>query len=47
MADPRIQARFAQVLGFLNNLAFVQGMRPIYPFGGFVGTVGECTTNAW
>ena len=35
------------VLGFLNNLAFVQGMRPIYQFGGFVGTVGEYTTNAW
>jgi REP element-mobilizing transposase RayT len=35
------------VLAFLNNLAFVQGMRPIYQFGGFVGTVGEYTTNAW
>jgi len=47
VADPRIQARFAQVLGFLKNLAFVQGLRPIDPFGGFVGTVGEYTTNAW
>jgi REP element-mobilizing transposase RayT len=35
------------VLGFLNNLAFAQGMRPIYQFGGFVATVGEYTTNAW
>lgn len=28
-------------LGFMNNLAYVQGMRPIYQFGAFVGTVGE------
>lgn len=35
------------VLGFLNNLAFAQDLRPIYQFGGFVGTVGEYTTNAW
>jgi hypothetical protein len=34
------------VLGFLNNLAFVQGMRPIYQFGGFVGTVGEYDLGA-
>jgi len=34
-------------LGFLNNLAFAQDLRPIYQFGGFVGTVGEYTTNAW
>jgi REP element-mobilizing transposase RayT len=34
------------VLGFLNNLAFVHGMTPIYQYGGFVGTVGEYTTEA-
>ena len=28
-------------LGFLNNLAFVHGMRPVYQFGGFIGTLGE------
>jgi hypothetical protein len=33
-------------LGFLNNLAFAQGMRPVYQYGAFVGTVGEYTTGA-
>ena len=33
-------------LGFLNNLAFVHGMTPIYQYGGFVGTVGEYTMKA-
>ncbi len=33
-------------LGFLNNLAFVQGMRAVYQYGAFVGTVGEYTTAA-
>jgi hypothetical protein len=33
-------------LGFLNNLAYVHGMKPIYQYGGFVGTVGEYTTKA-
>lgn len=33
-------------LGFLNNLAYVQGMRPVYQYGAFVGTVGEYTTGA-
>jgi REP element-mobilizing transposase RayT len=28
-------------LGFLNNLAYVHGMRPLFQFGGFVGTFGE------
>lgn len=28
-------------LGFLNNLAFVYEMRPMFQFGGFVGTFGE------
>ncbi len=28
-------------LSFLNNLAFAQGMQPVYQFGGFIGTVGE------
>ena len=28
-------------LGFLNNLAYVHGMREVYQFGGFMGTVGE------
>jgi REP element-mobilizing transposase RayT len=34
------------VLGFLNNLAYVHEMRPIYEYGGFVGTVGEYTNKA-
>ena len=34
------------VLGFLNNLAYVQGMRPIYQYGAFVGTLGEYTSSA-
>ena len=33
-------------LRFLNNLAHVQGMKPIYQFGGFVGTVGEYSFRA-
>jgi REP element-mobilizing transposase RayT len=33
-------------LGFLNNLAYAHGMKPIYQYGGFVGTVGEYTTKA-
>jgi len=33
-------------LGFLNNLAFAQGMRPVYQYGAFVGTVGDYTTAA-
>ncbi len=28
-------------LGFMNNLAYVQGIRPVYQFGAFAGTVGE------
>ncbi len=28
-------------LGFMNNLAYVQGMRPVYQLGAFAGTVGE------
>lgn len=28
-------------LGFLNNLAFVYGMKPVFQFGAFVGTFGE------
>ncbi len=33
-------------LGFLNNLAFVHGMRPVYQFGGFIGTFGEYDSGA-
>jgi REP element-mobilizing transposase RayT len=33
-------------LAFLNNLAYVQGMRPVHQFGAFIGTVGEYTTGA-
>jgi hypothetical protein len=33
-------------LAFLNNLAFVHGMKPIYQFGGFIGTIGEYTNKA-
>ena len=28
-------------LAFLNNLAYVQGMRPVYQYGAYVGTFGE------
>jgi REP element-mobilizing transposase RayT len=28
-------------LGFLNNLAFVHGMRPVFQFGAYIGTFGE------
>ena len=34
------------MLGYLNNLAFVHEMKPVFQFGGFIGTVGEYTTNA-
>ena len=33
-------------LGFLNNLAYVHGMRPIFQYGGFVGTFGEYDNRA-
>ena len=29
------------VLAFLNNLAFVHGMKPVFQFGAYVGTFGE------
>jgi REP element-mobilizing transposase RayT len=28
-------------LSLLNNLAYAHGMKPVYQFGGFIGTVGE------
>ncbi len=33
-------------LGFLNNLAYAQGMKRVYQFGGYLGTVGEYTFHA-
>jgi len=33
-------------LGYLNNLAFVQGMQRVYQFGFDVGTVGEYDLGA-
>jgi REP element-mobilizing transposase RayT len=33
-------------LGFLNNLAFVHGMKAIYQFGAYVGTFGEYDQGA-
>lgn len=33
-------------LGFLNNLAFVRGMKAVYQFGGYVGTFGEYDRRA-
>jgi len=33
-------------LGFLNNLSFAHGMRQVYQFGGFMGTVGEYSYGA-
>ncbi len=35
-----------EALGFLNNLAHAQGMKQVYQFGGFMGTVGEYTFHA-
>lgn len=34
------------VLGYLNNLAHAQGMRRVYQYGYFVGTVGEYDLGA-
>ena len=34
-------------LGFLNNLAFANEMKPVFQFGGYVGTVGEYTNRAF
>ena len=36
----------AVALGYLNNLAYAQGMRPIYQFGYYVGTFGEYDLGA-
>jgi REP element-mobilizing transposase RayT len=33
-------------LGFLNNLAFIHGMKPMFQYGGFVGTFGEYDSRA-
>ena len=33
-------------LGFLNNLAYAQGIKPMYQAGAYVGTVGEYTFGA-
>lgn len=34
------------VLSYMNNLAYVHGMQPVFQFGAFVGTVGEYTNHA-
>ena len=33
-------------IGFLNNLAYVRDMHPVYQFGGFIGTFGEYDRRA-
>ena len=33
-------------LGFLNNLAYAQGLKPVYQYGGYIATVGEYTFGA-
>ena len=33
-------------LGYLNNLAYAQGMRPVYQYGFYVGTVGQYDLGA-
>jgi REP element-mobilizing transposase RayT len=33
-------------LSFLNNLSYAHGMRPVYQFGGFIGTFGEYDQRA-
>jgi len=34
------------ILSYMNNLAYVWGMRPVFQFGGFVGTFGEYDLGA-
>ena len=43
---PFQESPLEMVLGFLNNLAFAQGMKPVYQFGGYLGTVGEYNFGA-
>ncbi len=43
---PFDQSPLEVALGFLNNLAYVHGMKRVFQFGGFIGTVGEYTFNA-
>ena len=33
-------------LGYLNNVAYAQGMKRVYQFGLYVGTVGEYDLDA-
>ena len=33
-------------LGYLNNLAYAQGMKPVYQHGFYVGTLGEYDLGA-
>jgi hypothetical protein len=33
-------------LSYLNNLAYVQGMKPVYQYGGYLGTFGEYNLGA-
>jgi len=32
-------------LAYMNNLAYAQGMKPVYQYGGYIGTVGEYTNR--
>ena len=34
-------------LSYLNNLAYVQRMKPLYQYGGFIGAVGEYTNKVF
>jgi hypothetical protein len=33
-------------ISFLNNLAYAHGMRPVFQFGGYLGTIGEYDSGA-
>jgi hypothetical protein len=39
------ESPLAVALGFLNNLVYLEDMKPVFQFGGYVGTVGEY--NQW
>ena len=41
MGCPLAAAPAEVALGFLNNLAYVYGMKAVFQFGAYVGTFGE------
>jgi REP element-mobilizing transposase RayT len=41
-----IESPLNVALGYLNNLTYVEGMKPVYQFGFYVGTFGKYDLNA-